>query len=266
MPLYVADWLSSQSIAVMTAEEERGYLRLLMHSWLAGDCCLPDDDDQLAALSLLGEKWHQGSGAKIRRSFKRKQVRGEAKLFNEKLASLWKERRDYVEQCRQAGIRSGEARRSGTNGRSTDVPTDVPTKRQRKGNSSSSSSSASSSSKSIIDVWLGKVTAETIADTGLLLEWLRGAVAAGAFDGSDFHRDRIAALALRCRARGKNPPGLFVKLIREGAYHHANADEFEAAVAAVREHLNAAAGPSDPEIAALLANFGKIPEGGANCG
>lgn len=146
MPLYVADWFGSQSIMLMTLEEEGAYLRLLLHAWASGDCTLPDDDQALSVLSRLGQKWFDGSGEKIRRCFN---VRGNAptrKLFNSKQLFLWKERRAHSEKCRLAGLKSGDARRSGTNERSTNVGTKPPTKHPTKTNSSSSSSSSFTSS------------------------------------------------------------------------------------------------------------------------
>jgi uncharacterized protein YdaU (DUF1376 family) len=50
---YVEDWLSSTAIDLMTAAEERGYLRLLLHAWKNPDCGLPNDDRILAHLSKL---------------------------------------------------------------------------------------------------------------------------------------------------------------------------------------------------------------------
>jgi hypothetical protein len=50
---YVSDWLSSTSIALMTAYEERGYLRLLAHQWANDDCSLPNNRKVLLRLALL---------------------------------------------------------------------------------------------------------------------------------------------------------------------------------------------------------------------
>lgn len=50
---YAADWLSSTSIALMTAHEERAYLRLLCHAWADENCSLPDDRRRLMKLGLL---------------------------------------------------------------------------------------------------------------------------------------------------------------------------------------------------------------------
>ena len=256
MPVYVADWFGSQSIMLMSLEEEGGYFRLLLQAWASGDCTLPDDDQSLSVLSRLGQKWFEGSGDKIRRCFKTRKSAAGPRLFNEKQLGLWKERRDHAEKCRLAGIKSGVSRRSGTNDRSTDVGTETPTKPRTKTNSSSSFSSSSSSSRSILDAWLAKVKPETLRDIGLLLDWIKAAAVAGAVENSDFCRDRIVAVAMRCVARGqKGGAGLFTKMMRDGSYHHATIDEFAAAVAAVQEHLNANVGPVDSEVQALLASM-----------
>jgi len=81
--LYCNDWLSSTAISLMTAGEERGYLRLLLHAWKAEDCGLPDDDDVLAQLSKLGRAWSKNgkSGAVLRAQF----VARDGRLYNERL-------------------------------------------------------------------------------------------------------------------------------------------------------------------------------------
>jgi uncharacterized protein YdaU (DUF1376 family) len=92
--LYTADWLSSTAIELMTAGEERGFFRLLMHEWQSPDCGLPDDDRTLAVLSKLGAEWEAGSGAVLRRQF----VPRGGRLFNERLL----EERAYQDKVRSA--------------------------------------------------------------------------------------------------------------------------------------------------------------------
>lgn len=79
--LYVDDWLSSTPIELMTAAEERGYLRLLMHAWKSPDCGLPNDDKTLAQLSKLGGAWRGKSGDVLRARF----LERDGRLFNERL-------------------------------------------------------------------------------------------------------------------------------------------------------------------------------------
>ena len=86
---YVEDWLSSTALDLMTAAEERGYLRLLLHAWKAPDCGLPNDDRVLARLSRLDGEWHTGSGAVVRSEFFEK----DGRLYN---ARLLKERENQI--------------------------------------------------------------------------------------------------------------------------------------------------------------------------
>src|ERR1700730_13618180 len=66
---YPAEWLSSAKVTLMTPAEEGAYIRLLCHCWGDPDCSIPDDDDELAVLSRLGEQWLKGSSTKLRRCF-----------------------------------------------------------------------------------------------------------------------------------------------------------------------------------------------------
>lgn len=54
---YPKDWLSSTDISLMTPEQEGAYIRLICHMWDDEDCSLPDDDQKLAQLSRLGDRW-----------------------------------------------------------------------------------------------------------------------------------------------------------------------------------------------------------------
>ena len=98
---YVEDWLSSTAIDLMTAAEERGYLRLLLHAWKAPDCGLPNDDRVLARLSRLDGEWHTGSGAVVRSEFFEK----DGRLYN---ARLLKERENQI-AVRMARSGAGKA-------------------------------------------------------------------------------------------------------------------------------------------------------------
>lgn len=257
-PFYPADWLSSQSIATMTGDQERAFLRLLLHAWLSGTCSLPNDPGELAALSLLGDRWNGPDGKKVRSCFTLRR----GKLFNEKLLSLWKERQEHRKKSQEGGLKSGAARRSKSKGTSSQVRS----KREPKGNSSSSSSSSSSlsSSISILDAYLARIRPETLASTGAVLAWIAEAVAAGAVDGSQHTRDCIAALAVRCRERGRNGGGgLFTTLMREGRFDHASADDFERALEEIKAHEQPRNGEPSAFIADLLGNIGRPPEGTA---
>ncbi|MCE9565826.1 MAG: YdaU family protein [Planctomycetes bacterium] len=66
---YPKDWLSSPRVQLMTPEQEGAYIRLLCYCWDSGDCSLPDDDDELAVLSRLGEGWLNGGSTVVRKCF-----------------------------------------------------------------------------------------------------------------------------------------------------------------------------------------------------
>lgn len=91
---YPDAWLGSPSILCMTPSEEGAYIHLLCIAWNTDDCSLPDDDNQLAILSRLGEGWSNGSSTKIRKCF----VKKDGKLYNERLLKerekqvLWREK------------------------------------------------------------------------------------------------------------------------------------------------------------------------------
>lgn len=64
---YPNDWLSSPRIMLMTPAEEGAYIRLLALDW-ANDG-IPDDDEQLAALSRLGDTWFNNSHSIVKQCF-----------------------------------------------------------------------------------------------------------------------------------------------------------------------------------------------------
>jgi uncharacterized protein YdaU (DUF1376 family) len=103
---YVEDWLSSTAIDLMTAAEERGYLRLLLHAWKSLDCSLPNDDRVLARLSRLDGEWHTGSGAVVRSEF----FERDGRLYNVRLLRE-RENQRAIRQARSgAGKAGAEAR------------------------------------------------------------------------------------------------------------------------------------------------------------
>jgi uncharacterized protein YdaU (DUF1376 family) len=112
---YIDDWLSSGSIAAMDAAEERGYLRLLLRAAKEPDCRLPDDDAQLAVISLLGKQWWRPtkdpdrrfgaktSGEKIRECFEAV----DGRLHNERLHREWRHQKEVREKRREFGKLGG---------------------------------------------------------------------------------------------------------------------------------------------------------------
>jgi uncharacterized protein YdaU (DUF1376 family) len=89
---------------LMTPQEEGAYIRLLAICWTNDG--LPDDDEQLAMLSRLGNNWNTCS-THVRACFFSKN----GKLFNKRLIAEKKKQDDFQEKRRLAGIESGKVRR-----------------------------------------------------------------------------------------------------------------------------------------------------------
>lgn len=66
---YPKDWLSSRNTLLMSPAYEGAYIRLLCYCWDSGDVSLPDDDEQLAVMSRLGEGWFKGGSTMVRKCF-----------------------------------------------------------------------------------------------------------------------------------------------------------------------------------------------------
>jgi uncharacterized protein YdaU (DUF1376 family) len=117
--MYIDDWLSSKHIHRMDANEERGYLRLLLYAATEPDCGIPDDDQELASISMLGKQWfeptkeeakrfrNQTSGEKLRQSF----VAKDGRLFNPRLLKEFEYQKEVSEKRKAAGVASGQSRR-----------------------------------------------------------------------------------------------------------------------------------------------------------
>jgi len=115
---YVDDWLSSRHVEMMDAAEERGYLRLLLRSAKEEDCGIPDDDTQLAIMSMLGGQWRKPtadksrrvggktSGQKLRECF---EVR-DGRMYNLRLLKEFDNQRRIREERRIAGSKGGRPR------------------------------------------------------------------------------------------------------------------------------------------------------------
>jgi len=137
---YPNDWLSSTAITLMTPAEEGAYIRLLAIAWNSEDCGLPDNDEQLAILSRLGEGWLKGGSTKIRKCFF---VSGE-KLFNKRLLDERKKQEEWRKKSSEGGKKSAKKRWGSDKVSSKGGYKKVKDCLQPKVNSSSSSSSSSS--------------------------------------------------------------------------------------------------------------------------
>lgn len=127
---YIDDWLSSKAIKMMDAHEERGLLRLLIHAWSEPDCGLPNEDSQLAVLSLLGKQWFKPtkeaekrigamtSGEKLRREF----FVHDGRVFNVRLLREREYQVAHSEKKTRAGKAGADARWKDGNRIATALP------------------------------------------------------------------------------------------------------------------------------------------------
>jgi uncharacterized protein YdaU (DUF1376 family) len=144
---YANDWLSSTSIALMTPAQEGAYIRLLAHAWNDPDCSIPDDDEQLAVLSRLGEEWLKGSSRLVRQCFT-KHPNDPSRLVNARLLEERQKQTAWKRKCAAGGRKSGQARKLQSENQTKGSSHLVGSKRELKGNSSSSSSSSNNPYKS----------------------------------------------------------------------------------------------------------------------
>lgn len=127
----------------MTPAEEGAYIRLLCHCWGDPECSIPDDDDELAILSRLGELWFKGSSAKLRRCFEpHPELAG--RLINVRLQKERTKQANWRSKCAEGGKKSGQSRRN--------APAEQPLKSSSRvvelnGNSSASAKTSVSSSR-----------------------------------------------------------------------------------------------------------------------
>lgn len=114
---YPRDWTTDINVVRMTCEQRGAYIQLLCYQAINGG--LPADDESLAVLSGMGERWNTCS-APVKQMFEQ---RGSL-LFNRRLSSEIKKYNEISEKKRQAGIISGKARNNkdiSSNRCSTDV-------------------------------------------------------------------------------------------------------------------------------------------------
>jgi len=131
---------------LMTPAEEGAYIRLLSICWMNGH--LPDDDNQLAELSRLGEGWFNGGSEKLRKCFT---VR-HGKLYNERLSKERGKQLKWRQKSREGGKKSAKFRKqkrlqqnpTNKGGSQMVANSDQPNGNQRPTLQSSSSSSSSS--------------------------------------------------------------------------------------------------------------------------
>lgn len=142
---YASDWLGSARRMGMSLAERGAYIDLLAVQWGDPECSLPADEGKLARYVGASESEWAEIRHEVMACFDPHPVL-EGRLANTRLYDVWTERQEMVEQRRNAGQRSAEARaqrdgeRKGNgdgNGKSTRRQRDG----ERKGNSPSPSPS-----------------------------------------------------------------------------------------------------------------------------
>ena len=135
--LYPADWLSSMVVTMMTPEQEGAYIRLICYDW--SNDGIPDDDEQLAILSRLGEGWFKGGSTVVRKCFNQHPTK-EGFLTNPRLEKEREKQKEWREKSAEGGKKSAAIRaKNKLKGGSTTVSRVV----QPNANIMSSSSSSS---------------------------------------------------------------------------------------------------------------------------
>jgi len=98
MPLYVDDWLSSDTVESFSLVQQAAYLRLLLRQWKAPNGFLPNDEAQLAKWSGLGVNWKRLGRPVLAAGF----THTTSGYVNPKLRDLWKSARSKSAQARKA--------------------------------------------------------------------------------------------------------------------------------------------------------------------
>jgi len=186
---YANDWLSSTKIALMTPAQEGAYIRLLCYAWSDPDCSIPDDDNQLAVLSRMGEEWLKGGSTVVRACFNQHPTVA-GKLVNLRLLAEREKQQLWREKSQAGGIKSGQARQEKALKARAKRAKGGSRVVEPKGNSSSSSSSSIKDMsrdvfnhwktvlnhpKAILDAKVHKLISERLAE-GFSPEDLKGAI------------------------------------------------------------------------------------------
>jgi uncharacterized protein YdaU (DUF1376 family) len=110
MPFNAADWITSPTVATMTAAQRGGYIQLLAYAWADEDCSLPDNSEMLARLAAISPD----DAAVVLGQFQPHPDKP-GRIVNARQRREWASSVEYhnarSEAGRIAGKRSGEARR-----------------------------------------------------------------------------------------------------------------------------------------------------------
>jgi uncharacterized protein YdaU (DUF1376 family) len=103
---YVKDWLSSESVVTMSAEQRGWYIQLLCHAW-NGDpiASLPTEDGKLKALAGAGDSWASDKQA-VLECFELENGR----FVNRKLAAQYQDLVAYHSKQRENGQKGARSR------------------------------------------------------------------------------------------------------------------------------------------------------------
>ena len=108
-PFFASDWLGSTNRAVMTLEEQGGYMNLLAPQWGSEQCGIPDNDKMLAALSELREAWFKGASSNLQPCFPAHPTIA-GMVANPKLLNLWASREEQRRKSSEGGKKSAQLR------------------------------------------------------------------------------------------------------------------------------------------------------------
>jgi hypothetical protein len=106
MKVWTERWLASTAINAMAIEQEGAFWRLLLFAWMDKDfpCSLANDDEELAQLSKLGDRWAT-LGRRVKAMF---DVREDGRLVNATQWEVYQEMRAAHERRVNAGGKGGE--------------------------------------------------------------------------------------------------------------------------------------------------------------
>lgn len=107
MPFYVDDWLSSDTIAAFTLEQQAAYLLLLLRQWKAPNGQIPKDEAVLASYTKLGPRWRKVGRPIVQQCF----VERAEGFVNLKLRGIWLETKSKSAKAKASADRRWEIER-----------------------------------------------------------------------------------------------------------------------------------------------------------
>lgn len=104
---YPNDWLSSAKVTLMSLEQQGAYMRLLAFDWTGNG--IPDDDEELAGLSLMRQGWFKGGSVLVRRCFGPHPTRP-GFLTNPRLQTEREKQEKWRKKSSDGGLKSAQCR------------------------------------------------------------------------------------------------------------------------------------------------------------